>query len=71
MMPGQDAKPKRAPVDWQVRKEWEQVQHLAEVAMKMLEEASTRSLAEELIGPLEQAAQQLKTLAAESKGAQV
>ena len=57
--PGTRAK---TPVNWQRRKDWEEIQHLAETALKMLEDPSTWGMAGPLITKVEACTQHLKTI---------
>jgi hypothetical protein len=56
---------------WMERKDWEEVQHLAETALKLLEDPSTRDLASSLIVRVEACTRHLNNLAQQAKEKQV
>lgn len=63
MMTQSEPKPRRqVPLRWAERKAWEEIQHLVETAMKMLEETSTSDLAQTLIPVLAGRVEHLKTV---------
>ena len=58
----------KTPVNWQRRKDWEEIQHLAETAVKMLEDPSTWDMTGPLTTKVEACTQHLKQLE-QNKGA--
>lgn len=62
-MTSPEKKARAIPIGWHERKNWEQLQHLAETALKMMEEASTRDLVPALINRADALVQHLKNLA--------
>lgn len=70
---GQDASPKKQiarPLDWMVRKDWEEIEHLAETALKMLESSVTKDMAITLADKVQVCVDHMKMLTAENKGVQ-
>lgn len=74
MNQGQEGAPKKKllvhPLEWMNRKDWEEIEHLAETALKMLQNPSTKDMAITLADKVQVCVDHMKMIAAESKGEQ-